>query len=66
MSFSLQNNAQAGELIGEETYVVHKGKCRVQQLRRNNCMHQYRLVANLLEMSSVKKDLVNLVETDWP
>lgn len=29
-------------------------------------MHQYRLVANLLEMSSVKKDLVNLLETDWP
>ena len=62
MSFTLQNNGQAGELVREEPYVVHKGKCRIQQLRRNNCMHQYRLVADLLEMSSVKKDLVILVD----
>lgn len=52
-------------MIGEETYVVHKGKCRVQQLRRNNCMHQYRLGSDLLERSSSEKDLGVLVDNRW-
>jgi len=32
------------------------GKCRVPHLGRNNCTHQYRLGADLLEMSSAEKD----------
>ena len=39
----------------------NKGKCRVLHLGRNNCMHQYRLGDDLLEMSSVDKDLGILV-----
>ena len=35
----------------------NKSKCRVLHLRRNNHMHEYRVGADLLERSSVEKDL---------
>jgi len=39
-----------------------KGKCRVLHLGRNNPMHQYRLGVDLLETSSVEKDLAVLLD----
>ena len=35
----------------------NKGKCKVLHLERNNPMHLYRLGADLLESSSVERDL---------
>jgi len=40
----------------------NKNKCRVLHLGRNNQMHQYRLGDDMLEMSSVEKDLGALVD----
>ena len=38
------------------------GKCRALLLGRYNCIHQYKLTAELLERSSAEKDLAVLVD----
>jgi len=40
----------------------NKGKCRVLHPRRNNPMHQHRLGADVLQSSSVERDLGVLVD----
>ena len=44
----------------------NKSKCRVMHMRRNNCMHQYRLGDDLLERSSEKKEVGAWWKTGWP
>jgi len=42
----------------------NKGKCRVLHLGRNNPMHQYRIGADLLESSSVEREVGVLVDDE--
>jgi len=41
---------------------INKNKCGLLHLRRNNCMHQYRLGDDLLERRSAEKDLGGLLD----
>jgi len=45
---------------------IKRRECRVLQLGRNNCMHQYRLEVDVLKRNSVKKDLGVLLDNRWP
>jgi len=48
--------------VGRNLKRFNKGKFKVLHVGRNNCTHQYRLGADLLEMSSLEKDLGVLVD----
>ena len=50
------------ESLEKNIAVYNKGKCRVLHLGRNNPMHQYRLGADLLQSSSVERDLGVVVD----
>lgn len=50
---------QAGEEVGRGSA---KAKCGVPHLGKSNCMHQYRLGAELLEKSFAEKELGVLVD----
>ena len=42
---------------GRNLMKFKKSKCRVLHIRQSSCMHQYRLGSDLLQKSSVEKDL---------
>ena len=50
--------------MGAERNLIrfNKGKCRVLHMGRDNPTHQYRLRADLLECSSVERELAVLVD----
>ncbi|KAJ7401638.1 hypothetical protein BTVI_93756 [Pitangus sulphuratus] len=64
---ALQKDVDSLEKWAEQNLLkFNKSKCRVLHLEKNNSMHQYRLGANLLESSSVEKDLRVLGDNKLP
>ncbi|KAJ7417544.1 hypothetical protein WISP_64085 [Willisornis vidua] len=59
---TLQKDLDKLERWEERTMKFNKGKCRILHLGKRNPLHQHRLGADLLESSSVEKDLQVLVD----
>ena len=58
---AIQQDLDRVESWAERNLMFNKSKCRVLRLGRNNCMHRYKLGADLLEKNSTEKNLGILV-----